>query len=100
MVSTRKAPAANAEQLQQRLAALEKRVASKDALISQLRKKSANSKSTSGSSKSRSGKDSAKQQKLDDTCALDEDEVLDEIFSFVGGKEVGLCSWCLQTLAW
>eukprot|EP00953_Heterococcus_sp_UTEX-ZZ885_P023921 13117-Heterococcus_DN1.PRE.2 len=93
MVTTRKAPTANAEKLQQQLAALEKRVASKDALISQLRKKSANSKSTSGSSKSRSG--SAKQQKVDDTCALDKNEVLDEIFSFVGGKEwafvAGVC---------
>jgi hypothetical protein len=86
---------ADAEQLQQQLAALEKRVASKDALIAQLRKKSAGTTSSSSRSKRKSGKDSVKQQKLDDTCAIDKDEVLDEIFSFVGCKEwafvAGVC---------
>jgi hypothetical protein len=98
MVSTRTTSTADAEQLQQQLAELEQRVASKDALIAQLRKKSAGSKGASNSNSSRGGKGSAKQQKrqhVDDTCALDKDEVLDDIFSFVGCKEwafvAGVC---------
>eukprot|EP00953_Heterococcus_sp_UTEX-ZZ885_P018998 10612-Heterococcus_DN1.PRE.1 len=98
MASSTKGATSEAQHLKQQLAALEKRVASKNSLIVELRKQSADSKSKSSSkskSKSKSSKDSAKQQKLDVSCALDKDEILDEIFSFVGCKEwafvAGVC---------
>jgi hypothetical protein len=98
MASSTRRATSEAEQLKQQLAALEKLVASKNSLIVELRKQSADSKSKSSSkskSKSKSNKESSKQQKLDDSCALDKDEVLDEIFSFIGCKEwayvAGVC---------